>query len=74
VTNLLAEANEIQGDLVAIRRHIHQEPEIGLDLPKAQAKILAAYIFYIGRHFRVHLSKNMGIFSCPNRDEFDENH
>jgi hippurate hydrolase len=42
MSNFLAEANEIQGDLVAIRRHIHQEPEIGLDLPKTQAKILAA--------------------------------
>jgi hippurate hydrolase len=42
MSNFLAEASEIQGDLVAIRRHIHQEPEIGLDLPKTQAKILAA--------------------------------
>ncbi len=42
MTNFLAEASEIQNDLVAIRRHIHQEPEIGLDLPKTQAKILAA--------------------------------
>ena len=42
MSNFLTEAIEIQGDLVAIRRHIHQEPEIGLDLPKTQAKILAA--------------------------------
>ncbi len=42
MSNFLAEANEIQDDLVAIRRRIHQEPEIGLDLPKTQAKILAA--------------------------------
>ncbi len=42
MSDFLAEASEIQGDLVAIRRHIHQEPEIGLDLPKTQAKILAA--------------------------------
>jgi hippurate hydrolase len=42
MTNFLAEATEIQNDLAAIRRHIHQEPEIGLDLPKTQAKIIAA--------------------------------
>ena len=42
MANFLTEASEIQNDLVAIRRHIHQEPEIGLDLPKTQAKILAA--------------------------------
>ena len=42
MSNFLAEASEIQNDLVAIRRQIHQEPEIGLDLPKTQAKILAA--------------------------------
>ena len=28
MSNFLAEASEIQNDLVAIRRHIHQEPEI----------------------------------------------
>jgi hippurate hydrolase len=42
VSNFLTEASEIQGNLVAIRKQIHQEPEIGLDLPKTQAKILAA--------------------------------
>ena len=42
MSNFLAEAKEIQEDLAAIRRHIHQEPEIGLDLPKTQAKIVAA--------------------------------
>jgi hippurate hydrolase len=42
MANFLAEATEIQNDLAAIRRHIHQEPEIGLDLPKTQAKIIAA--------------------------------
>jgi metal-dependent amidase/aminoacylase/carboxypeptidase family protein len=34
MANFLAEATEIQNELAAIRRHIHQEPEIGLDLPK----------------------------------------
>lgn len=42
MTSFLTEASEIQGDLASIRRHFHQEPEIGLDLPKTQAKILAA--------------------------------
>jgi hippurate hydrolase len=42
MANFLAEATEIQNELAAIRRHIHQEPEIGLDLPKTQAKIIAA--------------------------------
>jgi hippurate hydrolase len=42
MANFITEASEIQNDLVAIRRQIHQEPEIGLDLPKTQAKIIAA--------------------------------
>ena len=42
MSNFLAEAKEIQNDLVTLRRQIHQEPEIGLDLPKTQAKIVAA--------------------------------
>ena len=42
MSNFLAEAQEIQNDLATIRRQIHQEPEIGLDLPKTQAKIIAA--------------------------------
>ena len=42
MANFLSEASEIQNDLATIRRQIHQEPEIGLDLPKTQAKIVAA--------------------------------
>jgi hippurate hydrolase len=42
VSNFLASAKEIQNDLATIRRDLHQEPEIGLDLPKTQAKIVAA--------------------------------
>ena len=38
----LTDAMEIQTELVNIRHAIHQEPEIGLDLPKTQAKILTA--------------------------------
>lgn len=42
MSNFLSDAREIQSELEAIRRHIHQEPEIGLDLPKTQEKIVAA--------------------------------
>jgi hippurate hydrolase len=36
------DASEIAGELAALRRAIHQEPEIGLDLPLTQRKVLAA--------------------------------
>jgi amidohydrolase len=42
MSNFLAEAQEIQDELATLRRRFHQEPEIGLDLPKTQAKIVAA--------------------------------
>ncbi|MCX6443295.1 MAG: M20 family metallopeptidase [Actinobacteria bacterium] len=42
MSNFLTEAREIQSDLESLRRRLHQEPEIGLDLPKTQAKIIAA--------------------------------
>jgi hippurate hydrolase len=42
MSNFLAEAREIQSDLESLRRRLHQEPEIGLELPKTQAKIVAA--------------------------------
>ena len=32
----------IAGDLAELRREIHQDPEIGLDLPRTQAKVVAA--------------------------------
>ncbi len=35
-------ADAIRQDLVALRRDLHQEPEIGLHLPRTQEKILAA--------------------------------
>ena len=38
--DLLAAARAIQDDVVAIRRRIHRQPEIGLDLPKTQAVIV----------------------------------
>src|SRR6202050_2124215 len=36
------EAAAIAGDIAELRHAIHREPEIGLDLPKTQAKVLAA--------------------------------
>jgi amidohydrolase len=36
------DAAAIAGDLAELRRRIHQDPEIGLDLPRTQAKVLAA--------------------------------
>ena len=36
------EAAAIAGELVALRRELHRIPEIGLDLPKTQATVLAA--------------------------------
>ncbi|MCM2423535.1 M20 family metallopeptidase [Streptomyces sp. RKAG293] len=35
-------AAALQAELVALRRALHREPEIGLDLPLAQARVLAA--------------------------------
>jgi len=37
---LLEAAQGLQSDIVAIRRRIHRQPEIGLDLPKTQAVIV----------------------------------
>ncbi|HEY7484253.1 MAG TPA: M20 family metallopeptidase [Streptosporangiaceae bacterium] len=39
---LLTDADELSGDLVRLRRELHREPEIGLDLPRTQEKVLAA--------------------------------
>jgi amidohydrolase len=36
------EAAKIAGEIAELRHAIHREPEIGLDLPKTQAKVLAA--------------------------------
>jgi amidohydrolase len=36
------EARAIAGDIAELRHAIHREPEIGLDLPKTQAKVLDA--------------------------------
>ena len=36
------DAVAIAGDLVELRRQLHREPEVGLDLPRTQQKVLAA--------------------------------
>jgi amidohydrolase len=40
IDGLLDAASAIQPDGVAIRRRIHRQPEVGLDLPKTQAVVL----------------------------------
>ena len=40
--NLVSEARSIASELVALRRRLHRIPEIGLELPKTQAEVLAA--------------------------------
>jgi amidohydrolase len=40
IDDLLDAARAIQPDIIAIRRRIHRQPEIGLDLPKTQAVIV----------------------------------
>ncbi|MFJ2738108.1 M20 family metallopeptidase [Streptomyces sp. NPDC087440] len=39
---MLSNAGEIQDDLVALRRRLHREPELGLSLPRTQEKVLDA--------------------------------
>jgi amidohydrolase len=39
---LLTDAAELHDDLVALRHDLHREPEVGLDLPRTQEKIIAA--------------------------------
>ncbi len=42
MSHLAAEADELLPDLQTLRRELHADPEIGLDLPRTQAKVLAA--------------------------------
>lgn len=39
---MLEDAEELREDLVALRRALHREPELGLELPRTQEKVLAA--------------------------------
>ncbi|MDR2985994.1 MAG: M20/M25/M40 family metallo-hydrolase, partial [Nocardiopsaceae bacterium] len=41
-TPILDDANAISGEIADLRHAIHAEPEIGLDLPKTQRKVLDA--------------------------------
>ncbi|MEY3561164.1 MAG: hypothetical protein RL068_316 [Actinomycetota bacterium] len=53
--DFLSQAANFAGDLVALRRELHQIPEFGLELPKTQARILEA-IADLGE---IHLGKNL---------------
>ncbi|WP_026414552.1 M20 metallopeptidase family protein [Actinomadura oligospora] len=41
-STLRADADGLRDDLVRLRRDLHREPELGLDLPRTQEKVLAA--------------------------------
>ncbi|UKA62453.1 M20 family metallopeptidase [Arthrobacter sp. FW306-04-A] len=40
--SIAADAKEMQGEIARFRHELHQEPEIGLDLPRTQEKVLKA--------------------------------
>jgi len=40
-------ANAVQADTVALRRAIHEEPELGLQTPRTMAKVRAALEDYL---------------------------
>lgn len=40
--SITADAKELQGEIARFRHELHQEPEIGLDLPRTQEKVLKA--------------------------------
>ena len=42
IRTLLPEAQELQPDVVRLRRTIHRHPELGLQLPRTQAAVLQA--------------------------------
>jgi hippurate hydrolase len=42
LSTLLAEAQQLQPDVVRLRRTIHRQAELGLQLPRTQAAILQA--------------------------------
>ncbi len=39
-SSLLQDAHALQGDIADLRHRLHREPEIGLDLPRTQEKVL----------------------------------
>ncbi|GAA5191861.1 M20 family metallopeptidase [Arthrobacter gyeryongensis] len=40
--SIASDAKELQGEIARFRHELHQEPEIGLDLPRTQEKVLKA--------------------------------
>ena len=42
MSKFLDESREIAGDLIQLRRSLHREPEVGLQLPRTQEKVLEA--------------------------------
>ena len=42
IATLVREAQELQPDVVRLRRAIHRQPELGLQLPRTQAAVLEA--------------------------------
>ena len=42
MSSLRAAADDLHDDLVRLRRDLHREPELGLELPRTQEKVLAA--------------------------------
>src|SRR6266852_6319344 len=42
IRTLLPEAQDLQPDVVHLRRTIHRHPELGLQLPRTQAAVLTA--------------------------------
>ncbi|MER5184529.1 M20 family metallopeptidase [Streptomyces sp. NPDC002896] len=54
--SVLADAEELRADLVALRRELHREPELGLQLPRTQEKVLAALD---GLPLEIELGKNL---------------
>jgi hypothetical protein len=42
VHTLVGEAEALRAEVVDLRRAIHREPELGLELPRTQARVLAA--------------------------------
>jgi hippurate hydrolase len=54
---LLESARRLQPELVALRHAVHQDPEIGLELPRTQAKVVAALD---GLPLEITLGKQLG--------------
>jgi len=52
--SLREDAAELQPELAALRRELHQIPEIGLDLPKTQERVLSALHPFAARDLHRH--------------------